>query len=146
MEKTNWKRVFIGGITAGVVYLILLSALTPVGLIIKKPVLESFSKTIPTQFTAGDIAYGIIACVITGILAVWLYSAIRPRYGAGPKTALIAGIFIWFIGVLITSGDALSAVAYVPIKVFLLENLIIKLIPIIVATLLGAWLYKEKQG
>ena len=128
---------------AGIVYLIPLSALTPGAKKINKPVLESFGKAIPTQFTAGDYAYGIIACIINGIFAVWLYSAIRPRYGAGPKTAIIAGLFIWFIGALITSGDSLSAVAYMPIRVFLLGNLL-KVIPIIVATLSGAWIYKEK--
>ena len=30
-----------------------------------------------------------------GIAAVWLYAAIRPRYGAGPRTAVIAGLAVW---------------------------------------------------
>ena len=41
-----------------------------------------------------------LACLafafLCGIAAVWLYAAIRPRFGAGLKTALIAGIAVWF--------------------------------------------------
>ena len=32
-----------------------------------------------------------------GVTAVWLYAAIRPRYGAGAKTALCAGSAVWFL-------------------------------------------------
>jgi len=80
----------------------------------------------------GESAFaGGIATALLGVLFHYTISIV------------IAGVFIWFIGVLITSGDALSAIAYLPVKVILLENLI-KLIPIIVATLSGAWIYKEK--
>jgi len=34
---------------------------------------------------------------LCGITLVWLYASIRPRYGAGPKTAICAGLAIWFI-------------------------------------------------
>src|SRR3989442_7464581 len=39
-------------------------------------------------FVVLDFVYGI------GLL--WLYAAIRPRFGAGPKTAVIAGVALWF--------------------------------------------------
>jgi len=28
---------------------------------------------------------------------VWLYASIRPRYGPGPKTAVVAGLALWLI-------------------------------------------------
>lgn len=34
---------------------------------------------------------------LCGITLVWLYASIRPRYGAGPKTAICAGLTIWWI-------------------------------------------------
>ena len=34
---------------------------------------------------------------LLGIVAVWLYAAIRPRFGPGPKTAAMAGLAVWFI-------------------------------------------------
>ena len=140
--KTNWKRVFLGGILAGIIILVLSSATTQFLFKVKKPMLESFGHTIPTDFTVGDIAFGIIISLVMGIIAVWLYSAIRPRFGSGPKTALIAGFFIWLTGVVLKSGDSLSAIAYIPMNVFIVENLIF-LIYIVLATLAGAWVYKE---
>ena len=29
------------------------------------------------------------------IALVWRYAAIRPRFGAGPRTAAIAGLYFW---------------------------------------------------
>ena len=34
---------------------------------------------------------------LCGIVLVWLYASIRPRYGAGAKTALVAGLALWLI-------------------------------------------------
>jgi hypothetical protein len=34
---------------------------------------------------------------LCGIALVWLYASIRPRYGPGPKTAVIAGLAVWLI-------------------------------------------------
>jgi hypothetical protein len=34
---------------------------------------------------------------LCGITLVWLYASIRPRFGAGPKTAICAGLTIWWI-------------------------------------------------
>ena len=93
--KINWKRVFLGGLLAGIIILILSSATTQLLFKVKKPMLESFGHTIPTEFTIGDIMFGISISLVMGIIAVWLYSAIRPRFGSGPKTALIAGLFCY---------------------------------------------------
>lgn len=38
------------------------------------------------------------------IALVWLYAAIRPRFGAGPGTAVKAGLAVWFIAGLIHAG------------------------------------------
>jgi hypothetical protein len=35
--------------------------------------------------------------IIMGVLLVWLYAAIRPRFGAGMKTAVFAAIYIWLV-------------------------------------------------
>jgi len=39
----------------------------------------------------------IIVDFIAGIFMVWLYAAIRPRFGSGPKAAIIAGCAMWLI-------------------------------------------------
>ncbi len=37
-----------------------------------------------------------------GILLVWLYAAIRPRFGPGMQTAVYAAIYMWLIGCFFT--------------------------------------------
>jgi len=32
---------------------------------------------------------------------IWVYAAIRPRFGAGVGTAIIAGVAVWVVGSLI---------------------------------------------
>jgi hypothetical protein len=39
----------------------------------------------------------IPANFLVGILMVWLYARLRPRYGGGPKAALGAGLAIWAV-------------------------------------------------
>jgi hypothetical protein len=50
----------------------------------------------PTSVPLGGTGW-IIVDFIAGIFTVWLYAAIRPRFGLGPKTALIAGCVVWLI-------------------------------------------------
>jgi hypothetical protein len=39
--------------------------------------------------------------IIAGIVTIWIYAAIRPRFGAGVKTAVWAGVAVWIVGALI---------------------------------------------
>lgn len=41
------------------------------------------------------LATWIVMGFVFGIAAVWLYAAIRPRYGAGIGTPVRAGIAVW---------------------------------------------------
>jgi uncharacterized membrane protein len=44
-----------------------------------------------------NIAWFVALDFLLGILIVWLYAAIRPRFGAGPSTAVRAGVFAWVV-------------------------------------------------
>ena len=41
------------------------------------------------------VAAVVIRTTALGIATVWLYAAIRPRFGPGPKTAICAGLVVW---------------------------------------------------
>jgi hypothetical protein len=141
MGKTNWKRVFLGGVLAGVVFNILMFAASAIYLDnLFNPALETLNPNY--QVTIGTQIFWVVLNFVSGILAVWLYSAIRPRYGAGAKTALIAGIIIWVIGPL--SLDAiLGVMGLFPGGTLMADGLTMLLI-CVVGTLLGAWVYKEQ--
>lgn len=78
---------------------------------------------------------------VFGIVALWIYASIRPRFGAGPKTALYAGLAVW---ILYSGGFAAFhlAVPFVPTKIAL-ATLAWGSVELPLATLAGASLYKE---
>jgi hypothetical protein len=119
MGKTNWKRVFLGGLVAGVVLNILFYIN-----------LAAFGVTTMIGIT------WIVLWFITGMLAIWLYSAIRPRYGAGLKTAIIAG---FAVGILCGSTYSVTASGGTPVAGSII------LVMSVMATLAGAWVYKEQE-
>jgi magnesium-transporting ATPase (P-type) len=143
MGKINWSRVFLGGLLAGVVLIIL--GFATFALYLKRvydPALEALGHPFPA-LTVGDYVIGIVFSLVVGILAVWLYSAIRPRYGAGPKTAVCAGLAFWALISLFPS-ISLGSLGLFPGSVLLVDSLT-SLVMYVVATLLGAWVYKEQS-
>ena len=99
--------------------------------------LQALGKT-PSESTT-TILWWCIWSFVLGISAVWLYAAIRPRYGAGAATAVRAGIAVWVLScVLMTiTLTNLDLFPFMPLAV------IWSLVGDVVATLAGAWLYKE---
>ncbi len=79
---------------------------------------------------------------VLGIAIVWLYAAIRPRYGAGPKTALCAGLAVWFFVWLWGFGGTVVMGLY-PTKLVLI-TVIWGLFEVPIAAVVGAWPYKEE--
>ena len=89
----------------------------------------------------GAIAIFTAVTFLLGIATVWLYAAIRPRLGPGPKTAMVAGVVVW----------ALSY-AYASVFFYMLGmqslglvvlGVVWSAIEMIVASSVGAYLYKE---
>ncbi len=140
MGRINWGRVVLGGLLAGVVLNIvdwltygvwlkadLAAAMQALG---KQP--GAMDSAVPL-WVALDFVYGI------GLL--WVYAAIRPRFGAGPKTAVIAGVAVWFfVGLLHAIGEA--PMGFMPQRVMMIGT-IVNLIELAVAGPVGAYLYKE---
>src|SRR5258708_31028314 len=53
--------------------------------------------------TKAEIPWFVFLDFVAGVFLVWLYAAIRPRYGAGPATAAKAGVAAWFLGSLLVT-------------------------------------------
>jgi drug/metabolite transporter (DMT)-like permease len=95
------------------------------------------------QETFGTTVLMVVLTFVVGILAIWLYAAIRPRYGAGPGTAALAGVAAGiFMGVLPDIGWGLT-LRLIPATVWVADA-VIGLVAIVIATVLGAWVYKEE--
>ena len=140
MGKINWGRVFLGGLLAGLVAILLKSAsFVLFGGREWKSALETLGR--PLQVTTGFAAFWIVMFFVLGISAVWLYAAIRPRYGPGPKTAICAGIALWFVAAL------LPELVFGSMGLFSLRLIAIDVcsyfVILVAATVVGAWQYKE---
>ena len=140
---TNRVRVILGGLLAGVVINVVESITN--GVILKDTwaqAMQSLGK--PAPFSPGAIVIFNISGFLLGIAAVWIYAAIRPRYGAGPNTAIRAGLAAWALAVFI-SNLSMYPMGLFPTRVLMIVT-IVALIEIVVATVVGAWVYTEREG
>src|SRR5205814_1212771 len=84
---------------------------------------------------------GVATDFVSGIGWRWVYAAIRPRFGAGVQTALIAGLAVWFfVGLLHAIGE--SPMGFMPQQLMVIGTCV-ALISLPVATVAGAYVYKE---
>jgi hypothetical protein len=93
-----------------------------------------------TMSTKQIIAFNVWGFA-AGIAIVWVYAAMRPRFGAGPKTAMLAGVTVWALAY------ALGTAAPVFLHLFPVgltaTMLAVELVETLVAGLAGAAVYKE---
>lgn len=139
MTPINWSRVFLGGLVAGVI--IDASEFLANGVFLAQNWANAMKALNQPEMSATTILAFNITGLITGIFAVWLYAAVRSRYGAGPKIALGAGAATWFIGYLVPS-IAPAAMHLFPRRLLAI-GVAVGLIEMVVGTLAGAYLYNE---
>ncbi|HZS09562.1 MAG TPA: hypothetical protein VFD58_32340 [Blastocatellia bacterium] len=139
MEKINWSRIILGGLLAG---LIMNVGEFVLNVVLFAKELEEATRKLNLPPPGGDfIAKAVVLVFITGIVAVLVYAAIRPRFGAGPKTAVIAGVIVWLLAY-VYQGLLSAAMGMFPLSLTLI-GLAWGLVEVTLATLAGAWLYKE---
>ena len=142
MAGMNTSRILLGGVVAGLIMNIS-EAAVHAGILGADASLLYENLKLPLPDPAANIPFLIGATFLLGITAVWLYAAIRPRFGPGPGTALIAGLAVWVLahlwsGIYLANGLAgvvTARLAWIPVGTGLIEA--------VVGTLAGAALYKE---
>jgi hypothetical protein len=140
MGSINWGRVILGGLVAGLVVNvseIILNVLILPGAF--EAAMQE--RGIAYEDTPQQIGVWILWGFLFGIGAVWLYAAIRPRFGPGPGTALKAGFAAWFLA------SFLSTLAWLNLGLLpgslVAIGLVWGLVEMLLATLAGAWAYRE---
>jgi len=137
--KINFGRVLLGGLVAGIV-------LNIGEYILNDKVfgarMKEYLATHKFPTPGGNaIVVAVVMTFVLGIVIVLGYAAIRPRFGAGPKTAVVAALFAWF-GVYVYPNVLGAAFGFVPTNILPIA-LVWGLVEYNVAALIGAWLYKE---
>jgi len=99
--------------------------------------MKALGKTMPEG--GSTIAVWMVYGFAWAIAAVWLYAAIRPRFGPGAKTALCAGLAVWFFHSLLP-GIAMWNMTVMP---FSTGQQFAELVVQVLAVIAGAAVYKE---
>lgn len=139
MTGISLGRVIAGGLAAG---LIINLSETVLNLSVIAPQMEAAL----AQFSlppvgGGAISYFVLWGFAIGLMLVWLYAAIRPRFGPGPRTAVCAALFVWFTA-FFSGGASMAALGFMPVGLTAI-GLIWGLVEVIVAGIVGAWIYTE---
>lgn len=139
MSEINFAGVLKGGVPAGLI-------MTVSEYVLNEPVAgaqmaaELAARNLPPVGGAAIAVFTVIT-LLMGIFTVWLYAAIRPRFGPGPKTALSAGLIVWGLAYLY------SAITFAVLGINSLGITVLVIawsaVEMIVASAVGGYLYNE---
>ena len=142
MGGINVGRWLAGGVAAG----ILIWVFEGVASVLYMGEVEAAlaAHNLSMEMSAGVFLLTITVSLLAGLTLVFFYAAARPRFGPGPRTAVIVAAALWFGSYLI------SLLGYGMLGLFpgglLVMWAVVGLIELILASLLGGWIYRETQA
>jgi hypothetical protein len=138
--RINTGRVILGGIVAGIVADVL-------GFVVDgwllAPQWNAGMKVLgrPELTTPQIVSFNVLG-LVQGIFTIWLYAAIRPRFGPGPKTAVCAGLASWFAAVLLANASFMWVTGLFPTNLTVMTTFG-GIFEWVIGALVGAALYNE---
>ena len=143
MGSINRQKVIVGGLVAGIV-LIVLDYVS--GSFIFAPYITGHADALNAAVTATmnskrAMVGGMATDLVLGWATAWLYAAIRPRMGAGAKTAMCAGFFVWVIFALAMGSYYLNRLASIE---FMCVAAIVMLVELLIASYVAGMMYAEE--
>lgn len=101
----NTQKVLGGGVAAGVV----IGAIDFVanGIVLaeqNEAALNALNPDLAANMEGGAfIAFSVALVLMLGIILAWTYAAMRPRFGEGPRTAMLAAAQLFLVVMLISA-------------------------------------------
>lgn len=142
MGKIDMQKVIIGGLVAGVVLNVV--DFVVFGVVLKDQMAAAMQALGKPPMSNAQIPWFVFVDFVAGVFLVWLYAAIRPRFGAGPGTAVKAGIAGWFAAGLLVA-LFMWPMALMPHNLTIITA-IVMLVQWPLATVVGAKFYTEGAG
>ena len=142
MGKINAGRVVLGGLAAGVI----ISLGEWLASIVFAPQYDAMYQSMGVAEPGGStLALFVVFTFLIGALLVWLYAAVRPRLGPGPRTALCAGFAVWFLAWLWPTVSWV-AIGGIDLTIWMLVALMLwALVEVELSAVVGGWVYKESE-
>lgn len=143
----NRQKLLVGGLAAGLV-------LNVIDFLIHTVLLAERMRADGNAFKAGfgdqmatmegsQIAMYVFFDFIIGLLLVWTYAAIRPRFGPGVRTAGYVGLLFFVFGMILTYGYKTMGIMSPGLW---WTYSVVWLVALLLASTLGAWLYSEDEA
>lgn len=139
MGRINMGRVVVGGLLAGL--LINVSEAILNGVLFGEENNAALAALNRPPMDNGMIVWFVILGFGLGIVAVWLYAAIRPRFGPGVRTAVLASLAVWVLAYLYPN-TFIAVMGLFPTRLMVIGTAW-GLVEVVVATIAGAWAYTE---
>jgi hypothetical protein len=139
MPGINVRRVILGGLVAGLVA-------NAFDFVITSYLMATEFTSMRARLNVSDAAMRswivlfAAADFIWGLLLVFTYAAIRPRFGPGAKTAVVSGVTLWLA--FATAVFILMAIGLHTPQSYI-KSSGLYLVSAVVSSLVGAALYKE---
>lgn len=139
MNRINMGRVLIGGLLAGLI--INFGEFILNGVLLAEEMNAAMAALNKPPVNPGMIVWFVIFGFGLGVMLVWVYAAIRPRFGAGVKTAICASTLVWGLAYLYPN-LFMIIIGLFPQGMMVLVT-IWGLVELAIAGIAGAWVYKE---
>jgi glutamate-1-semialdehyde aminotransferase len=139
MAGINTGKVIVGGLVAGVVA-------NAADFVVNTYLMAAESADMVQRLNLsqaavdGSMATWIVVDFVWGLLLVFAYAGFRPRFGPGPKTAIITGVTFWVAVTAVFAG--LMAMGMITQQAYI-KSSVLQLASTLAAVLAGAALYKE---
>ncbi|HSR42299.1 MAG TPA: hypothetical protein VLL48_09010 [Longimicrobiales bacterium] len=141
MSGINAGRWIGGGVAAGALIWVMEGAASVLYMDQMETAMTSHGLSM--EMSAGIWVLSVLVSLIVGLVLIFVYAAARPRFGPGPMTAGIAALVLWFGGYLP------SLIGYHMLGLFPSSLLLVwacaGLLELILASLLGGWIYREGE-
>ena len=139
MAGINVGRWFAGGIAAGILIWLVHGAANMLYMSDIQAAMQAHGLSM--EMSASVLVMSLAVSLIAGLALVFFYAAARPRFGPGPKTAVIVAVALWL------GGYFLLLVGYEMMELFPTRMLaqwgVVGLVEMILAAILGGWIYRE---
>ena len=135
----NWRRVLLGGGVAGALLWLLESVVSQRYLNSMQTALRAHGLFIEPSARLWFLS--ILIALLVGLTMVFVYAAVRPRFGPGPRTATIVAVVLW-LGGYVPALIGFDMIDLFPRTLLYVWGLV-GLLEMILANFVGAWVYRE---
>lgn len=139
MGNINWARFLAAALVAGLVMWLLEGAASMLYMEDMQAAMRAHN--LQMDMSVSMMLTSILVSLLSSTGLMFFYVAARPRFGPGPRTAVIVAFIFWICGYVV------ALLGYNMMGLFSLRLVslwaAIGLIEMVIATMLGAYIYRE---